>query len=378
MKMDEKLTIRELSLPISLALICTVFSIASPHFLSARNLSMLMIEFSITAVLALGMLIVILTGQIDLSVGSGVGLVGGIASVLVFHHHVPAPTAMLIGTATALLLWTLMGAIIVLQRMPSFIITLGGLLVFKGLFWLVIANSTEPVAPVGASHMYSMLTTYYIPPAAGWIMASIGILLAAWAKYKARRQRLVLGLPLEDHESAFLSWLVLSQGVLLALIVCNQFRGIPLSMMILVVFGILVNFICRHTIFGRYLYAIGGNEEAAMLSGIPVAKVMIGAYAILGFIVGMTGFLQTSYSGASTTTVGDLMELDAIAACVMGGASLKGGKGSVAGVLLGALVMACLLNGMTLLAVSPEKKFLARGLVLAAAVWVDIRLSKNK
>ncbi len=375
--MERKLSLRELSMPLSLVLICGLFSIMAPQFLSARNLSMLMIEFSITAVLALGMLLIIVMGQIDLSVGSGVGLIGGIASVLVFQYHLAAPLAMLVGSVAAVALWALMGSIIVLQRMPSFIITLGGLLVFKGLFWLVIRNATVPVAPGGSSNLYSILTTYYLPAAAGWTLAGIGIACAGFSTLRERRRRGMLALAVEDGETSFFKWLILSQGILIAVIVCNQFRGIPLSLMILVAVGLVVHFMTKHTPFGRYLYAIGGNEEAAVVSGVPVARVMIGAYAVLGFLVGVTGFLQTSYSGASTTTVGDLMELDAIAACVIGGTSLKGGKGDVMGVLLGALIMACLLNGMTLMAVSPEMKFIARGLVLAMAVWLDVRLSRK-
>ena len=133
----------------------------------------------------------------------------------------------------------------------------------------------------------------------------------------------------------------------------------------------------QHTPFGRYLYAIGDHEEAAVLSGLPVQKIVIGAYAMLGAIVALTGFMQTAYAGASTTTVGDLMELDAIAACVIGGTSLKGGRGTVLGVLFGALIMTSLLNGMTLLAVSPEMKFITRGLVLILAVWMDVTLAKK-
>jgi D-xylose transport system permease protein len=133
----------------------------------------------------------------------------------------------------------------------------------------------------------------------------------------------------------------------------------------------------QHTPWGRYLYAIGGNEEAAVISGVPVARVTIGAFTLMGAIVALTGFMQTAYGGASTTTVGDLMELDAVAACVIGGVSLRGGRGTVLGVLFGALIMACLLNGMTLLAVQPEQKFIARGLVLILAVWMDVRLARS-
>ena len=160
-------------------------------------------------------------------------------------------------------------------------------------------------------------------------------------------------------------------------IVMNGFRGIPLSVVILGVVALLVYVVTQHTPFGRYLYAIGDNEEAAALSGIPIQKVVIGAYALLGGIVALTGFMQTAYAGASTTTVGDLMELDAIAACVIGGTSLKGGRGTVIGVLFGALIMTSLLNGMTLLAVAPEMKYMARGVVLILAVWMDVTVAKK-
>jgi len=123
------------------------------------------------------------------------------------------------------------------------------------------------------------------------------------------------------------------------------------------------------------LYAVGGNEEAAHISGVPVGKVVVAAFGIMGALVALGGFLQTAYAGASTTTTGQLLELDAIAACVIGGASLKGGRGTVVGVLFGALIMATLINGMTLMAVSPEAKYIARGLVLAVAVWLDAKLA---
>ncbi|MDD5656421.1 MAG: ABC transporter permease, partial [Elusimicrobia bacterium] len=148
---------------------------------------------------------------------------------------------------------------------------------------------------------------------------------------------------------------------------------VPLTVVVLGLAALGVTVLTEHTPFGRYLYAIGGNEEAAVISGVPVSRVIIGAFGLLGAIVAVTGFMQTAYSGASTTTVGELMELDAIAACVIGGASLKGGRGSTLGVLFGSLIMAVLLNGMTLLAVSPEYKFIARGVVLALAVWMDVR-----
>ena len=141
--------------------------------------------------------------------------------------------------------------------------------------------------------------------------------------------------------------------------------------------ALAIHILTRHTPFGRQLYAIGGNEEAAFISGVPVQRIVIGAFMVLGGIVATTGLMQTAYAGASTTTVGDQMELDAIAACVIGGTSLRGGRGSVIGVIFGALIMASLLNGMTLLAVSPELKLIVRGAVLTLAVWMDVKLAKR-
>jgi D-xylose transport system permease protein len=363
---------KSLAMPLALAAIALFFAVKEPAFLGPRNLTQLIVEFSITGTLALGMFMILLTGQIDLSVGSGVGLIGGIAAVLVFQQGWPAPVAMGAAFVAALGLWTLMGTLIVRQRIPSFIITLGGLLIFKGLFWLVIQNSTVPVSRGDVENLYSRLTTYYLPAAWGYTLAA-GIALAlavlAWRSREARAAH-----DLRVHSRARLA----AQGLAIAAAVAglvamfNQFRGVPLSLLVLAGTAAAVYFLTQHTPFGRYLYAIGGNEEAAVLSGIAVNRVLIGAYALMGVTVALTGFMTTAYSGASTTTVGDLMELDAIAACVIGGTALKGGRGSVGGVIFGALIMTALLNGMTLLAVSPESKFIARGIVLTLAVWMDV------
>jgi len=370
--------LKHLVMPLALAAIAAYFALAEPAFLGPRNLTQLMIEYSITATLALGMFLVILSGQIDLSVGSGVGLIGGIAAVLVFKHGWGAPEALAVGFLLAILAWTLMGALIIKQRVPAFIITLGGLLVFKGLFWKVIDNSTIPVSRGDEDNLYSLLTTYYLPAAVGLAVGAGAILALALLAAQARRERAVAGLPLESRLRAGLKLLLAAIAIAAVPLVCNRFRGVPLSALILAAVAVTVYFLTRHTRFGRYLYAIGGNEEAAVLSGINVPRVVIMAFAFMGAMVAVTGFTMTAYSGASTPTVGDLMELDAIAACVIGGTSLKGGRGSVAGVLFGALIMATLLNGMTLLAVPPEMKFIARGTVLALAVWTDVRFGGQR
>ena len=376
--MTGRVSARDFSMLLALLLIGGFFAVVSPTFLSARNLSILMIEVAITATLALGMLLVILPGHIDLSVGSGVGLVVGISAALVFSYGWPASAALAVGLAVAIALWHLIGRLIVQQNVPAFIITLGGLLAFKGMHWLVIDNGTVPVSRGGGQNLYSLLTTYYLPAAAGYAGAVIVLLLLVASKLATRRRRRALGLAVETAELGTMKVLVSGQLLLLFVLLCNQYRGVPLPAVILGLVATLVHVLIRHTRFGRYLYAIGGNEEAAFISGVPISRVVIGAYTILGVLVALTGFMQTAYTGASTTTLGGLMELDAVAACVIGGTSLRGGRGTVLGVLFGALVMATLLNGMTLMAVSPEIKFIARGGVLVLAVWMDVRMTSNK
>lgn len=370
-------SLREFSNVLALLGIGVVFAVLDSKFLGARNLSLLMTEVSITAILALGMLVILLPGHVDLSVGSGVGLLGGVAAVLVIQQGWPAPLAMGVAVLGGVGLWLAMGTLIVREKMPAFIVTLGGLLLFKGLFWLVIQNSTIPVVAGGAVNGYSLLTTYYLPAMAGWGLAIVVMGVWIWTQWLGRRVRVANGLVVESGEMFFLRLFVTAQVVGLFVLVTNQYRGIPLPAVLLGVVALGVALVTQHTAFGRHLYAVGGNEEAARVSGVPMERVVIGAFGIMGAITALAGLMQTAYVGSSTTTVGELMELDAIAACVIGGVSLRGGRGSVTGVLFGALIMATLLNGMTLLSVAPEMKLMVRGAVLVLAVWVDLRLGRK-
>lgn len=365
---------RDLSNLLALLGIGLVFALLDAKFLGARNLAMLTTELSITAILALGMLVIILPGHIDLSVGSGVGLLGGLTCVQVIQWGVPAPLAMLGALLVGLLLWLGMGALIVRERLPAFIVTLGGLLVFKGLFWWVIGNATIPVVPGGGHNAFSLLTTYYLPPWLSWVVVGGGFALLVGVQWRGRQRTLREGQVAVSGEAFFMRWFVTGQVLALFVLVMNQYRGVPLPALILAGVALAIQVVTQHTPFGRYLYAVGGNEEAARVSGVPMRKVVIGAFGIMGLVTALTGLMQTAYVGSTTTTVGELMELDAIAACVIGGVSLRGGRGSVTGVLFGALIMATLLNGMTLLSVAPELKLMVRGTVLVIAVWVDLRV----
>jgi D-xylose transport system permease protein len=370
-------SVRDFALAIALFAIVGFFAYSSPVYLDPRNISNLAVEFSIIAVLALGVFLILLPGQTDLATGSGAGLFGGVAAVLIFNASWPAPLAMGTAFAGSVALWALMGMLIVRQRIPAFIMTLAGMLIFRGLHWSTISNSTIPVKVGAQDNLMSLLTTWYLPPLAGLAVITVIIGILAWTALGARARRIAHGLVVEDKDTAFARWLIPVQLLILLVVALNQFNGIPLPLAILGLVACGIYILSKHTPFGRHLYAIGGNAEASRISGIPVERTIIIAFAITGAAVAITGFLQTAYAGSSTSTIGQYLELDAIAACVIGGVSLAGGKGSVAGVLFGALIMTALLNGMTLMAVNPELKLIARGLVLALAVWMDVYLARR-
>ncbi len=388
--MISRSTQRSIYMGIALVLIAALFQICHEKFLSPENLTNLSIELAITATLALGMFLVLLLGMIDLSVGSGVGMLGAIAAVLIMKPWFifggepgsmsawPAWLAMLATLVFALIVWAFMGWIISVQKVPAFMMTLAGLLIFNGVHWLVIHNSTVPVVPGGSDNLLSILTTYYFPVWAGFTIFAVAAVAYIISTIRNRVRRKKYGLEVEDGIACILRIVLTLQCFFFVIEIMNLFKGLPLSFVILGVVALLIYIMTTKTPMGRYLYAIGGNEDATRLSGIPVEKIVILAYIVVGAITTLTGFMQTAYGGYSTTTVGKLMELDAVAACVIGGTSLQGGRGTVVGVLFGATIMATLLNGMTLLAVSPELKLITRGSVLVFAVWADIYLARKQ
>lgn len=375
--MTRTFSIRDFSIALALLGICCFFAVVEPKFLGSRNLSLLLTELSITATLAMGMLLVILPGHIDLSVGSGLALLSGIATVLTTKVGIPAPVSLGIALLAGIVIWWGKGVLIVREKIPAFIVTLAGLLVFRGLFWLVIQNQTVPVVAGGQSNLYSLISTFYLPSVWGYILAAVIIAAFTSVTLISRCQRRANSFEVADGEITFLRLFIAAQAVVLFVVVTNQFRGVPLPALIFGTVALGVYLLTQHTAFGRYLYAIGGNPEAALVSGVPVGRVVVGTFAIMGVLVATTGFMLTSYTGNSTTDIGEWMELDAVAACVIGGVSLRGGRGTVLGVLAGALIMATLLNGMTLMSVSPEYKLMVRGAVLLAAVWMDVRLARQ-
>jgi len=334
-------------------------------FLHPVNLANLLKQMSVTGVLAVGMLFVIVARQIDLSVGSLVGLAGGVAAMSQGWGLIPAlAAAIVIGVAVG----ALQGSLVAYLNIPSFIVTLGGLLTWRGVILYLSKGETIPVRlPV-----FRLLGVALLTPASGWFLAIVAIATVIWTAISRQRARRRHGLPVSSTAATAMRIVIPSVLIVVFIYSMNVQGGVPLPVIILLAVAIAGNFLTQNTTFGRYLYAIGSNPDAARLSGINSKRHILAAFALLGVLVGIASLLHTGRVGSASPDAGTLMELDAIAACVIGGTSLMGGRGKVSGALLGALVMASLDNGMSLLSVENATQYIIKGAVLVAAVGFDM------
>ncbi|PYQ30207.1 MAG: sugar ABC transporter permease [Acidobacteria bacterium] len=334
-------------------------------FLHPVNLANLLKQMSVTGVLAVGMLFVIVARQIDLSVGSALGLAGGIAAMTQGWGLVPAlASAIVIGIAVG----ALQGSLVAYANIPSFIVTLGGLLTWRGVILYLSKGETIPVRlPV-----FRQLGVALLTPASGIALAAVAIVAVIWLTIRRERARRRNDLPGSGTAAIVARILVPSVLIVVFIYMMNRQGGVPLPVIVLLAVAIVGNFLTQSTTFGRYLYAIGSNPDAARLSGIDLRRHILAAFALLGALVGIASLLHTGRVGSASPDAGTLMELDAIAACVIGGTSLMGGRGKVSGALLGALVMASLDNGMSLLSVENATQYIIKGAVLVAAVGFDM------
>lgn len=350
-----KIDWRALTMVGALLAIWVVFSVATDGtFLLPRNLSLLARQMAVTSILAVGMVLVIVAGQIDLSVGALAGLTGALAALAYARLGWPLALAILLALVVGATLGALEGSLVAWLRIPPFIVTLGGMLVFQGALLGVTGGvSTSPPRP------FLFLGQAYLPPLAGWIVA--GAVVAALAftatRVQGRKRLGRLGLA------------VLAIG---AVALMNAYAGVPVPVLVVLALATVLSTVAHHTPFGRHLYAIGGNREAAFYSGIAIEGHLVGVFTLMGLLAGAAGVVLTARVGAATPNAGQLMELDAIAAAVIGGTSLLGGQGTVWGALLGALVMASLDNGMSLLNTEAFWQPILKGGILVAAVAVDM------
>jgi D-xylose transport system permease protein len=344
-------------------------------FLDPRNFSNLMRQTAVTGVLAVGMLMVIITGQIDLSVGSVVGLAGGIAAIAQGWLGWGLVPSLAAGIAVGIAIGAIHGSLTAYLNIPAFIVTLGGLLAWRGVILGLSRGETIPIRLPA----FKSLGQDYVGPMIGWIIAAIavaGIVWLALARSRARRRH-----GLEAASTGLLLVRILGPSIVVLgfIYMMNAYEiapgvyaGIPIPVIVFLAIALAGAFLTQNTTLGRYLYAIGGNPDAARLSGISIRRHLLAVFCIMGALSGVAAIIYTARVGSASPDAGALLELDAIAACVIGGTSLMGGRGTVFGAILGALIMASLDNGMSLKNVEPYMQNIIKGAILVAAVGLDM------
>ncbi len=350
-------------------------------FLSAQNITNLFLQNSYVIIMALGMLLVIVSGHIDLSVGSVAAFTGAVSAVLTvrwgwpFWAVIPATLVMggLIGAAQ--------GYWIAFWRIPSFIVTLAGMLVFRGLtLWLLQGQNIGPFPKA-----FQSLSTGFIPDLFGpdkpnltaLLMVGLAALAIVWAGVRGRRQDAAFGV---EPEPAGLFWarnLIVVAALMFVGWKLAQFRGLPNVLIVMSVLIVLYSFFTEQTTTGRRIYALGGNEKAARLSGIKTDRLVFLTFANMGVLAALAGMIVTARLNSATPKAGTGFELDVIAAVFIGGASMSGGSGRIIGVVVGALIMGVMNNGMSIMGIGIDYQQVIKGLVLLAAVIFDV-YNRNK
>lgn len=336
-------------------------------YLSARNISNLLRQTAITGILAVGMVFVIVSAEIDLSVGSMMGLLGGAAAILDVWLGWPLPLTIVVTLLAGVLLGAWNGWWVAYRKVPSFIVTLAGMLAFRGVL-IGITNGTT-VAPT--SDAMSLMGQSYLPGGLGFGIGAVGLMLFVAWQWRRRARRAQMGLPVASASGDVTRQSIMAIIVLGAVYLLNDYRGVPTPVLILTALMLAGMFMATRTAFGRRIYAIGGNIDAARLSGVNVERTKMAVFAINGLMVAIAGLILSSRLGAGSPSAGNIAELDAIAACVIGGTSLAGGIGSVAGAVMGAFIMASLDNGMSMLDVPTFWQYIVKGAILLLAVWMD-------
>lgn len=361
---------------IALGLIVAALAILTQGtFLTPRNLTNLTRQVALNGILAVGMTYVILIGGIDLSVGSVVALAGVVAGVLQVNLGLAAWAGLSAWLATTLSVLAAVGVgvatgafngyLITRHRIAPFIITLGMMVIARGLA-LIFAKGAA-IAPLSDS--FNELGQGYLPPALTLaLLGAVGLAVALALGVRAVRQAdarstWLMRLAVWAALCGFLTWVFMG------------YRGIPVPVLIFAVFGVAGAVILARTRLGRFVLAMGGNPEAAWLAGVPIRRISFGIYVVLGALAGLSGAILSARLNGAMPTAGELFELDAIAAVVIGGTSLLGGVGTVQGSILGAFFMGALNNGMSLLDVTEFYQKVIKGVIIILAVWFDMRQS---
>ncbi len=369
--------IRNYSMFIMLGLIFIVFAFLTGGInFTARNVTNIIIQNSYILILAVGMVLVIIVGNIDLSVGSVAAFTGAI-SAMIFNTGLGILPTIFLSIAAGLVIGVFQGFWIAYARIPAFIVTLAGMLLFRGLTYIITNVSpislrndqfkqitsgsiTAPWLTIGGNHYLALIV------GAAFILFYI-VFAAAGRRAQKRMEFEVVPFGYFVIKTLFLAVLI---GILSWKF--SVYRGIPTVVLVLgIVVGLFV-FITRKTVLGRYIYAVGGNARSAKLSGINSERVVFMVHIIMGGLAGLAGLVFTGYMNSALPQAGNLFELDAIAACFIGGASASGGIGTIIGAITGGLVMGVINNGMSLMNIGADWQYVVKALVLLFAVLYDI------
>lgn len=375
--------IRQNGMVMALVLIMVLFQLLTGGIIfRPMNVNNLVLQNSYVLILATGMLLVIITGRIDLSVGSVVAFVGAVSAIMMVDWDVPVAitivAALLIGAAVG----AFHGYLIAFLNIPMFITTLGGMLIWRGLTMVILNGQTK--APFDTS--FQAIAAGYLPGrdirigSFNTIALIFGLALSAIFVVlilRSRKDKIKYGfqVPPAWIETLRIAFIVIAVNLLTFSLA--DYNGIPIVLILLLALVTFYTFLTQNTIFGRHIYALGGNAKAAKLSGVKTERVLFLVYMNNGIMAALAGLVVAGRLNAATPKAGTMFELDAIASCFIGGASATGGVGTVVGAIVGGLVMGVLNNGMSIMGVSVDWQQAIKGVVLLLAVFFDV-VTKNK
>ena len=377
-----KNNLRDYGMLISLIAIMALFQVLTDGTLMRPlNLTNLVLQNSYIVIMALGMLLVIVAGYIDLSVGSVCGFIGALAAVLMVSygwHFVPAAAVCLVAGAA---IGAAQGWFVAYSKIPSFIVTLAGMLVFKGLSLALLQGQSIGPFPVE----FQRLSSGFIPdPLGGLDLRTTSLLVglaaaAALAGFslRGRAQQAKHGMEDEPYGFFIAKTVIFVGAIVYFSYLLSSYKGLPNVLIVMSVLIVAYDFVTRRTTVGRRIYALGGNEKAARLSGIKTERLAFFTFVNMGVLAALAGLVFAARLNTATPKAGLGFELDVIAACFIGGASASGGVGKVTGAVVGAFVMGVMNNGMSILGIGIDYQQVIKGLVLLAAVFVDV-YNKNK
>ena len=377
------INLRQSGIYMAFALIVVLFTVLTDGaLLQPQNISNIIVQNSYVLILAIGMIMVIICGHIDLSVGSVVALTGAICAVLTVQMGLPWPLAVVITLLAGAVIGAAQGYWVAFFGIPAFIVTLAGMLVFRALTLTVLGNQGIGPFPDQIRTLANGFTEGYLGnvglgPLGGADLVSLLVGVAvvagfAFNQWRNRKARLSYG-QVVDPFPIFVAKIGLAAAVVLAVVVqLARFRNLPWVLVLLAVLALGYSVMANKSVFGRHVYAIGGNLQAATLSGVKVKQVTFWVFVNMGVLAALAGVIFAGRLNQAGPTAGTAFELDAIAAAFIGGAAVQGGVGRVVGAITGGLIMGVINNGMSLIGAPSERVMLVKGLVLLAAVAYDV------